>query len=1852
MEEDLLEKLMNASQDIIPGEEEKGTDLLERLRIASLEEVPTEVPEPRDLTKLPFEPEPSLLDRIKSMAARMTAFIPKPEEKERPRIEVPEFPVEPGIRAATPAEKEFAEVHGNLYAMATQPERAKTETIQGEGWSRDPKFNYWSEKIAERAPMWLTAFAGAPSIIAIFELLTQAKNATHSLLEKSKYDPLAHRQLSEMIPKDAPSWLKTGATLGEGAADMIIAALASKKISKPLWEKNIKKIMEGMDKAGWFDELARASGKGTAADWNKFYQDLIKKVGGPESIEAELQRFLKIRKGVPAPPSRRIPGVEYKWPERPTARALPGREPFDLPVTERVKLPPAAPKLERPAKMIATEEGVVYEPGAPEAEILTERYRAAERGMPETEVVIDVTPKPEGGQTITIKSPERPVEPRTTVEASPVSPEKVVKPRAAPEYKQDPILAAVAEIGGIKADVDYKHSELKRLLPPNLIRSAKGEAGWFMDEAAQEISTIHPELGIEDAESLWEALERRRYAEKRIPTEKEEVTGEAAYAAQQAREFKEKEQQLAGILYENEWINEKTSMLYTDEVRADLESVLDQRLDPGQVIKREGRKYEYSFGLNEDGDTLFVGRYKLPEPEQVKLEIEPTKEEMFEMPSGDKIPKAIMSKLSTGKILKDQELKILEDNGLLTEKIKETQKQIKELTKKAKTRVPEFGEARPEQRGIDFEESGKLDLLAEEPPERGLPWRETEELISGHRGPYTKEQEAAWRSDIKEELSKWRAVNKETGHDMSLDAALKRELFNIDSYIGQPVKATVETFRGHLIESVPYKKGEKPPVMPKKGEELTPKQKAALGEKPVPAAEVEEKIPERIKMVKISIEDPNGEMFDLGNAPVDKLKEIRSYASSKGLSGKLKVGQPFTGKWKEHYSPSEHVTFIKEIIRDVKEVPAEEWKKWELYSGYPMTKEIKRAIDAIRSRHKEKKKIELNDLKEELQKTDEGKVQWMYLETERQLKAKKKATFRKAFRAAKRATVDTSGNIKKDLLSKMGDLGKEAVIHHDLIAGASSKGDRLYTKAEEKIYKNLNEKKLIRFFKGLSKDEEALLNWAIQSRRTVEISKYRKTLTPEKEKGYWEDLELTAEDEKFIRHPMGLTEEQHENWLKKEIPEKINRRADLYFEEMRKILNDYLEEGLISEKEHDFMSSKGVYSPRRFIQYIDPEEQFRVGGKTITVPSSGLKALDEGSYQVMETDSRLLLSSAISRAQSRIFRNRANKAAYLISEELPDNGIFIKSDPKKKTPGGYTKIKAMVDGEPKEMIMPDEYAIEWIHRDPLINEKLANAIGWFTGTKILKAMATGLNPEFALTNFPRDIAHIYLVTQEYSSFLPMFTLQFARDLLPTLKDAWLRGKRWQDYLDEGGGMIFLTHQGRPFKTTRRVLKIAQDVFGYIGESSEIWTRLALRERALRNGLDPYEATWVARNYLDFGQGGNVIKALDAGFPYLGAGVQGTRGIFRAIADHPVKTMWKFAQLAALAMGLYLANRSCNKECYDSVSDRDKINNFIITTPWMVKDKNGNERHFYFKIAKDQGQRVLSTVFENMMAKFLGEEIDGPQIAKSVQDFLPIIPSQNLPPALDAFMGYVANIDFWTNQAIWKGAKVKPREEYTIYTHPALAEAGKITGLSPERLEYSLSQFFTRGNIYTSLVSGGFSLALRDMDKADRRKVTAEVVQNIPFIRRVFKLTPPYKEKELKELEKAKEEEATRRHVQKRDLSEMANTYYRKLKDEKVKDRPLLGKIKAFIKAQPKEDRQRLSRWFSNYGIVYDIPERSWWLNLVDMPPEARAYVYINKFMTEDSEGQREMNKLAKKIPGLWSPRFVRRFKLLRKKWNQ
>jgi hypothetical protein len=479
-----------------------------------------------------------------------------------------------------------------------------------------------------------------------------------------------------------------------------------------------------------------------------------------------------------------------------------------------------------------------------------------------------------------------------------------------------------------------------------------------------------------------------------------------------------------------------------------------------------------------------------------------------------------------------------------------------------------------------------------------------------------------------------------------------------------------------------------------------------------------------------------------------------------------------------------------------------------------------------------------------------------------------------------------------------------------------------------------------------------------------------------------------------------------------------------------------------------------------------------------------------------------------------------------ISEQIKD---VEKSGGKQKTNEIYhgedmswnREFTAWIDGEKKTFVLPRKVAKYWVTSDPQISKMTAAVLDWGLGGKILRPMATGYNPEFAVANLPRDMLHSWIATREYSSFLPVAIAQQVKDMIKVAPDVLLRKGRLRQYTKEGGGMEFLTQQGyvnrsRPWESpsaTGEQLRQAQGILGYLGESSEMLMRLAIRERAIKNGKSPEEATWVARNYIDFSQGGSMAKAVDRAVPYFNASIQATRGVVRAFSEDPKRATFQVAQLVALGAGLAIVNTQTRKEVWDEISEREKESKFIIALPWKYTDKNGSERRAYLGIAKDQGQRVFATIGEVIADRAMGNitgDVAFKRVKTAVSDFIPVDAANILPPNVSAFIGYINNKDFWTHEPFWRGPDVKPTDEYWKTTPKVYKDISKVTGLSPERMKGAIGKVVTK-NIYTDLVTAGWEEMTKGLSNEEREsldKTALEQVSNIPGARRVLRVTNP------------------------------------------------------------------------------------------------------------------------------------------------
>jgi hypothetical protein len=804
---------------------------------------------------------------------------------------------------------------------------------------------------------------------------------------------------------------------------------------------------------------------------------------------------------------------------------------------------------------------------------------------------------------------------------------------------------------------------------------------------------------------------------------------------------------------------------------------------------------------------------------------------------------------------------------------------------------------------------------------------------------------------------------------------------------------------------------------------------------------------------------------------------------------------------------------------------------------------------------------------------------------------------------------DMQGGVKAGMREKIGGKEAENLIRSlELSKGGSAVGNVEYEIAFEEIYEDLTRK------------EQKMLDYIIQSRRIVSIEKNLKavarsylddravgtvfdTTNPkhvaklkevfgedklkklkkkkfvtirkltskadsdvameyhnskkEAEEHAKKDMEKVLKDAEIL-HPDGVTGEKYQAYLdhlKKIDADSYNTLdalADKYFSVMNRQLGFLRQAGLITQQKFENLKKVGDYSPRRYLHFIDPDIQ-----------NDPLKGLTTGSTQELMMNSSLLMKDYITKLHTRIGKNNANVELHNFAKENPNNGIAEIVDLDADIANNFKSITAFVDGEKVRIKMPLEYGKEWGEMDPAMDGNTAKIFRWLSGSAIVRAGATGYNPEFALANLPRDIFFSWFRTKEYSTnvFLPIAPTQIIQRLAGTAKDIW----NWKDvpvgkaneYLQDGGMMEFMTAQGLMLEKQRtrkgvlyKPLRLLEKVLAYTGQKTELWVRLALRDQAIKNRVDKVtwkkyeawsaaggkgvspiskdiskEATWIARGYLDFSQGGKMAKAADVAIPYLNAGLQATRGMFNTLsggnakgadrAKNSLEAVWKMSQFIGLYGAFYISNLLHYPDDMERVDDTDKAKNLIFFSPILDpahSDKDVPVRG-YFKIALDQGQSAVANLVGLMVSTIMRENYEFPVdsvwyrfahqdpaiFREGAKQLIPL--SSILPPTINALIN-ANNLDTFRGEQIYKGRPQADKgQEYTPFTHPALImSAKKLNELlpnyggaipekpfSPERMKFVLNNFFIQSNSLVRLGAMGADYIADEFIDSDLKK---------------------------------------------------------------------------------------------------------------------------------------------------------------------
>jgi len=874
-----------------------------------------------------------------------------------------------------------------------------------------------------------------------------------------------------------------------------------------------------------------------------------------------------------------------------------------------------------------------------------------------------------------------------------------------------------------------------------------------------------------------------------------------------------------------------------------------------------------------------------------------------------------------------------------------------------------------------------------------------------------------------------------------------------------------------------------------------------------------------------------------------------------------------------------------------------------------------------------------------------------YTKKARGMKAFKPAEAARRARAVfNRTIIDRSGNIRRDMLKVLGADGYEVVQKMYLSKGSNSLASLRLRQMQKEVYS------------GLSRREKVILDNLILSRRIVDISKYK---TP-----------------KQVTLPEGMTFADFINYeaifqyLEKLTPkqaEKLLARSEAYFEWMRVPLKDMLDAQLITQKEFDLLSAHN-YRRTKLVDVYDSKHTVTVGGKERTVYDSGVEPIAKGrDTDIYEPSSEVMALEVFNRAYGRVLNNEANLALLEVARKHENNPfVKVKTHQRDRIPSGWDRVYVMEGGKRKSMYVSPEVAKEWIISSPELSYNMSQLIRLASGSPVLRTMATGVNWGFALANLPRDVMHTWFTARRftdgkwkpvYNPNLPIFGLQIGADLARVFTDAATKGPRYQKYIEEGGGMEFLTHQGRILQRGKHLegpLDKAYNFLGHFGETSEIMTRLAIRDRVIRRlakekGLTleqatknkdiTREATFIARDYMDFGQGGGVTKALDNGFPYLNASIQGTRGLIRSFkpgSGSAMSSTYKLIQFAGVVTGTAVAAWAMAPKTMKNMEGNvDNQNNLIIPLgdQFGFVDSEGQMRYPYIKIPLDPGQKFFKTFFEGATAKMMGREVDVNQIVDSLKEQSPVGVTE-LPPSISAGLGYVTNKDFWLNEDIWTKTKEpftfpNSKEEFIPgKTEQIYQDIGQATGLSPERTQYAIEELVTNGTVWSYLLGEGYE-AFRGLDKRQKEQHLAMALDQMPVVKRFFGVTNPYSKHSGKIDDKAEAFELER-WIQNREMDRRVDGYL-------YENSFTVKEIEEYAKSHKDKDTyDRLMDRFKFEVGIKDLPEKSFWRRIKQEPTRVRAEMFVERLTNANEEEAKQLWEeygIVNQAGGVVSPEF-------------
>jgi len=590
--------------------------------------------------------------------------------------------------------------------------------------------------------------------------------------------------------------------------------------------------------------------------------------------------------------------------------------------------------------------------------------------------------------------------------------------------------------------------------------------------------------------------------------------------------------------------------------------------------------------------------------------------------------------------------------------------------------------------------------------------------------------------------------------------------------------------------------------------------------------------------------------------------------------------------------------------------------------------------------------------------------------------------------------------------------------------------------------------------------------------------------------------------------------------------------------------------GLIDE------ATREMYRDVPYVPFYRLSEEDVVQGPSVSkglVNQAAWKQLKGGTNQLNEdlmgnllkNWSHLITASANNRAAKEVLDTAARMGAAtdmtndVVAQDINGQPIYrgntkglvrYRGEIRRKIPKGQPYIEngqtLISDGTAEIAYVGDRY---FKVDDPHLMDAISS-IG-FT-TKVWKPMAdfkryltfgVTVNPTFKIRNLIRD--SIQAVGTAELSYNPV------QNILMGAKGTAMMSNVRAQMLASGGMLRFGSAEGGYSGHVRRLIEKGVDpqyildddskiksfwkhkvlpafeAYQELGDRSENVNRAALYEQLLTKGMSHAEASFWARDMMDFSMHGKwaAIRTLTAVVPFMNARLQGIYKLGRATKADYRRMGATLAAVSVASMALMLA--------YGDDDDWKKREDWERDGSWWFKVGG-----VAFVIPKPFEVGAIGTIAERSLELMISDEMTGKRFGERMRDLLMHNLSMNPTPQLiKPMIDLYANKDGFSGREIETQGmeKLRPEDRYTNRTsevarflgqiglpNPAQLLMGRVEGLSPVQIDHLIRGYFAWvGTSATTALDYGIRPMMDRGDRPDMRLkdvfLVGNFVQSLP-----------------------------------------------------------------------------------------------------------------------------------------------------------